>query len=114
MRKAALIVAVLIVLGLIVGFYPTFIEKPVKDGTGPMAILMDPSLSAPQTHTPLDWWQTHHMDVVDQGDLSESDCLYCHDPQTSCDNCHSYVGAKPIVGDKWQPAILAGEPVGEN
>jgi hypothetical protein len=114
MRKAALIVAVLIVLGLIVGFYPTFIEKPVKDGTGPMAILMDPSLSAPQTHTPLDWWQTHHMDVVDQGDLSESDCLYCHNPQTSCDNCHSYVGAKPIVGDKWQPAILAGEPVGEN
>jgi hypothetical protein len=113
MRKIALILAILIVVGLVVGFYPTYVEEPVKDGTGPMAILMDPVLLAPETHTPLDWWQTHHMDVVNQGDLSESDCLYCHNPQNSCNNCHNYVGAKLIVGGKWQPAILASEPVSE-
>jgi hypothetical protein len=70
MRKIALVLAVLIILALMVGFYPTYVEKPVKDGTGPMAILLDPDLPAPQTHSPLDWWQTHHMDVVNQGDLS--------------------------------------------
>jgi hypothetical protein len=113
MRKIVLVLAILIVVGLVVGFYPTYVEEPVKDGNGPMAILMDPVLLAPETHTPLDWWQTHHMDVVNQGDLSESDCLYCHNPQNSCNNCHSYVGAKLIVGGKWQPAILTSEPVGE-
>lgn len=97
MRKIALVLAVLIILALVVGFYPTYVEKPVKDGTGPMAILLDPDLPAPQTHSPLDWWQTHHMDVVNQGDLTQDDCLYCHDPQTSCNNCHNYVGANPIT-----------------
>ena len=38
MRKIAFILAVLIILGLVVGLYPTYVEKPVKDGTGPMAI----------------------------------------------------------------------------
>jgi hypothetical protein len=28
--------------------------------------------------------------------LRQADCLYCHDPKTSCDNCHDYVGAKHI------------------
>jgi hypothetical protein len=97
MRKIALVLAVLIILALMVGFYPTYVEKPVKDGTGPMAILLDPDLPAPQTHSPLDWWQTHHMDVVNQGDLNQGDCLYCHGPQTSCNNCHNYVGANPIT-----------------
>ncbi|UCC86753.1 MAG: hypothetical protein JSV81_18155 [Anaerolineales bacterium] len=97
MRRIALILAVLIMLALIVGFYPTYVEKPVKDGSGPMAIRLAPELPAPQTHSPLDWWQTHHMDVVNQGHLTQDDCLYCHDPQTSCNNCHNYVGAKPIT-----------------
>lgn len=97
MRKIALILAVLIILGLVVGFYPTYVEKPLKDGGGPMAIRLDPDLPAPETHSPLDWWQTHHMDVVNQGDLTQGDCLYCHDPQTSCNNCHGYVGVDPIT-----------------
>ena len=96
MRRVVLVLVVLIILALVVGFYPTYVETPVKDGTGPMAIRLDPDLSAPQTHSPLDWWQRYHMDVVNQGDLTQQDCLYCHDPATSCNNCHSYVGAALI------------------
>jgi hypothetical protein len=110
MRKLSLVAAILILLGLIIVFYPSYVEEPVKNGPGPMAIRLDPGLTAPQTHTPLDWWQTHHMDVLNQGDLSEADCLYCHNPQTSCNNCHNYVGVKLIAGSKWQPAILASQP----
>jgi hypothetical protein len=97
MRKAALIAAVLIILTLILALYPTYVARPEKNGSGPMAIRMDPALSAPETHNPLDWWQTHHMDVVNRGDLTKADCLYCHDPETSCNNCHRYVGASEIV-----------------
>ena len=96
MRKVALLLAVLIILALIVGFYPSYVEKPVKDGAGPMAIRLDPGLPAPEYHSPLDWWQTHHMDVLNQGDLTQTDCLYCHEPATSCNNCHHYVGVIPI------------------
>ena len=99
MRKIALIAAVIIILGLVVGFYPDYIDKPVKDGTGPMAIYLDPALPAPATHNPLDWWQTHHMDVVNAGDLTQQDCLYCHEPQTSCNNCHDYVGVAQIIAE---------------
>jgi hypothetical protein len=97
MRKVALAVAILIVVALVVGFYPTYVEKPVKDGTGPMAIRLDPDLPAPATHNPLDWWQTHHMDIVNEGDLTQQDCLYCHQPRTSCNNCHDYVGVAQII-----------------
>jgi hypothetical protein len=96
MRKVALVLAVLIILALVIGFYPTYVEKPVKDGYGPMAIRMDPELPAPETHNPLDWWQTHHMDVVNRGDLTKADCLYCHEPETSYNNCHNYVGIGEI------------------
>ncbi len=97
MQKVALIAALLIILALILGFYPIQVEKPVVDGIGPMAIRMHPDLPAPPTHSPLDWWQTHHMDAVNQGHLTETDCLYCHEPETSCNNCHSYVGVKQIT-----------------
>ena len=92
MRKLVLLMAVLIILILVVVFYPTYVEKPVKDGIGPMAIRLDPDVPAPETHNPIDWWRTHHMDVVNQGDLAQRDCVYCHDPSTSCNNCHDYVG----------------------
>ncbi len=71
-------------------------ERPSKDGLGPLAVKLDPSLTAPSTHSPLDWWQSHHPNVVNNGDLRQQDCLYCHDPATSCNNCHSYVGVKQI------------------
>ncbi len=70
--------------------------KPVKDGVGPLAVQLDPGVPAPTTHSPLEWWQKHHPNVVNNGDLREQDCLYCHNPAKSCNNCHSYVGAKVI------------------
>ncbi len=97
MRKYALILVILTALTLIVAFYPSYVEKPVKDGRGPLAVRLDPRYAAPETHNPLEWWQTHHWEVVNRGDLEQSNCLYCHDPQTSCNNCHNYVGAKEVI-----------------
>lgn len=101
MRRIVLIAAAIIIVALIVAFYPTYVEKPVKDGEGPMAVYLHPDLPAPETHNPLEWWQTHHMNVVNYGDLTRTDCLYCHDPQTSCNNCHDYVGVSRIVASEW-------------
>lgn len=97
MRKVALSLAAVGILLLIVAWYPGYIEKPVKDGAGPLSVYVDPSLPAPEYHSPIEWWQTRHMDVLNRGDLLQSDCLQCHDPETSCNNCHSYVGANEIV-----------------
>lgn len=97
MRKAALVMVVLIVVTLVVVYYPARVERPVKDGVGPLAVRIDPQFAVPEYHSPLEWWQTHHMDVVNRGDFLQSDCLHCHDPETSCNNCHSYVGVDLIV-----------------
>jgi hypothetical protein len=97
MRKLALILAVLILAALIVAFYPTYVEKPLKDGPGPLSVYVAPRYAAPEYHNPLDYWQTHHQDIVNRGDVSESDCLYCHEIQRSCNNCHDYVGSKEII-----------------
>jgi hypothetical protein len=96
MRRLLLIIVVLLLAGLAVGFYPHWVEKPASDGPGPLAVHMDPGLSAPEYHSPLPWWQTHHMDVLSQGDITQVDCLFCHDPEQSCNNCHAYVGVRAI------------------
>lgn len=107
MRKLVLLLASILVLVLVVVFYPRFVEKPVKDGIGPLAVYLDPQLPAPEYHSPLEWWQTHHFETVglatdvNRGDLEQADCLYCHQPETSCNNCHGYVGANPIVDTTW-------------
>lgn len=97
MRKTALSLITIGILLLIVAGYPQFVEKPVKDGPGPLSVYLDPSLPAPEYHSPLEWWQTHHMDIVNRGDMLQTDCLHCHDPQKSCNNCHDYVGVNRIV-----------------
>jgi hypothetical protein len=97
MRKAALLVIALGILSLVIAFYPQWVEKPVKDGEGPLAVYVNPGLAAPEYHSPLEWWQLNHQEVVNRGDMAQADCLQCHDPLTSCDNCHNYVGAKEIA-----------------
>jgi len=97
MRKAVLLITALVLIILLVVYYPTYVEKPVLNGSGSLAVHIDPLFPAPQTHNPLEWWQTHHMDVVNRGDLEQADCLYCHDQQKSCNNCHGYVGVAPIL-----------------
>lgn len=97
MRKLFLIIAVLAIVLLVVGFYPSWAEKPVKDGSGPLAVRIGAQYPAPEYHSPLDQWQTHHMDRVNRGDLTQNDCLYCHEPAKSCNNCHGYVGVNLIT-----------------
>ena len=96
MRKTVLISALILAAALIVAYYPVYVPAPVKDGPGPLAIRLDPSVPVPEYHNPLTWWQTNHMDVLARGDLNETDCRYCHVPQSSCNNCHAYVGVKGI------------------
>ncbi len=97
MRKAVLLIVLLLVVVFTWAYYPSVVEKPVKDGNGPLAVKLDPRFAAPETHNPLYWWQAHHPDIVNRGDLAEADCLYCHEPETSCNNCHQYVGVKDIL-----------------
>jgi hypothetical protein len=97
MRKAILIISILSLITLIIIYYPRFIEKPLLNGEGSLAVHIDPKFPVPETHNPLDWWQTHHMDVVNRGEIEKTDCLYCHEPEKSCNNCHGYVGVDPIL-----------------
>lgn len=97
MRKVALSLVSIGIFILVVAFYPRYVEKPVKDGEGPLAVYLDPSLPAPEYHNPLDWWQLNHKNVVNRGDLEKADCLKCHDPATSCNNCHTYAGVDAIL-----------------
>jgi mono/diheme cytochrome c family protein len=73
------------------------IEKPELGGNGPLAIQMPPGLQAPPYHyqPSLEWWAARHGERVSSIGLNE--CLGCHNPETSCNNCHAYVGVKPIL-----------------
>ncbi|MBI5058118.1 MAG: hypothetical protein HZB61_16020 [Nitrospirae bacterium] len=106
------------------------VDKPVRNGTGPMAIVIDVD-QAPESHIAnttadgkplinpystipvvgqmfksslkgLDFWKANHPNLVTGtvkpallADKDES-CLDCHNEQTSCNNCHSYVGVKLV------------------
>ncbi|MBI5304572.1 MAG: hypothetical protein HY868_20730 [Chloroflexi bacterium] len=71
-------------------------EKPAKDGKGELAVTISREFTAPVTHSPLEWWQARHFQVIDSGDMQEKDCLYCHQTERSCNNCHGYVGVRKI------------------
>lgn len=103
MRKVVFVLAILTVLLLSVIYYPSRVEKPVLNGSGPLAVYIDPVFPAPEYHSPLDWWQIHHIDKVNNGDFQKLDCLYCHEPEYSCNNCHGYVGANRIVEVRYKP-----------
>ena len=96
MRKYFLLLAILILLVLTVVFWPQPVDKPAKDGPGPLSVYVSPAYAAPEYHSPLDYWTTHHMDRINRGDLTEQDCLYCHQVERSCNNCHDYVGAAKV------------------
>ena len=91
------IVAVLIVIVLASALAGCVPERPAKDGLGPLAVTIDREFTAPATHSPLSWWQAHHPDIVNAGDIPETDCVYCHKVERSCNNCHSYVGVRQIA-----------------
>jgi hypothetical protein len=91
-KKAVLIIAAMALAALLIFYFPHAVDKPVVGGSGAMAILMDPALTAPEYHTPIDWWINNHKHMILRGDVDRQDCLYCHTPETSCTRCHSYAG----------------------
>lgn len=97
MRRLLLLLLLIVVVLFTAAYYPRPVERPVKDGPGPLAVYISPRYTAPEYHSPLDFWKTHHTDMVNRGDLAQADCLYCHEPERSCNNCHGYVGANPII-----------------
>jgi hypothetical protein len=98
MRNRFIFVILLFVAFALLAFVqPSQVAKPTKDGPGPLAVKIDSRLAAPEYHSPLVWWRTQHMDMVNGGDFAEATCLQCHDATQSCNNCHSYVGVRTIV-----------------
>jgi len=75
------------------------VEKPVKDGTGPLAITIERTREAPDYHNPLDWWMANHLHGISDGVFSRRECMLCHVPEDSCNRCHQYVGARQVHAD---------------
>ncbi len=75
------------------------VAKPEKDGPGSLSITIDRTRDAPDYHTPLDWWTANHPHFVTGSVFSQRECMLCHVPDTSCNNCHEYVGAKLVRAD---------------
>jgi hypothetical protein len=96
MRKVALVLIAAAALFLVAAYYPSYVEKPELDGSGPLGVRLRAGLPVPEYHSPLEWWRTHHMEALNRGDFAQADCLYCHEPETSCNNCHGYVGVVAI------------------
>jgi hypothetical protein len=72
------------------------VQKPELKGEGPLAITVDRGTAVPEYHAPLARWRTLHVEALNRGDFSQRECVLCHNPQTGCNQCHSYVGAKEI------------------
>ncbi|MHB8173998.1 MAG: hypothetical protein ACYDFU_06010 [Nitrospirota bacterium] len=99
MRKlilAMLLVSLLAMIG--VGCSNERVAKPELKGTGPLALKLPPGILSPEYHQPVDYWKRHHMDILERGDYSKHECMLCHDVNTSCNNCHDYVGVARVKG----------------
>jgi hypothetical protein len=98
MRNVRILVLLFVLAFAILAFIqPRWETPPAKDGAGPLAVHLDSRLVAPEYHSPIEAWRTHHMDMVNSGDFNQSQCLRCHDVSKSCNNCHNYVGVPPIA-----------------
>ncbi|HLB25213.1 MAG TPA: hypothetical protein VJM83_02670, partial [Nitrospirota bacterium] len=74
------------------------VPKPELKGKGPLAITLPTGVLSPEYHQPVDYWKQHHMDIIMRGDYSKQECTLCHDVNTSCNNCHDYVGVARVEG----------------
>lgn len=95
------VLAVLLVAALAVFFVgcDLGVQKPVKDGTGPLAITISRTREAPDYHNPLEWWTANHPQGISDGTFSKRECMLCHVPEDSCNKCHDYVGVKQVSAD---------------
>jgi hypothetical protein len=90
---------VLAVLVLILSACDLGVQKPLKDGTGPLAVTISRTREAPDYHNPLDWWTANHPQAISDGTFSKRECMLCHVPEQSCNKCHEYVGAELVSAD---------------
>lgn len=72
------------------------VQKPEVKGEGPLAVKMARGITSPEFHAPVERWRTTHKKALSIGDFTERECVLCHDPKKSCNNCHKYIGAREI------------------
>ncbi len=83
------------------------VEKPELRGQGPLAVVVPRGSTAPEYHAPIERWRVIHMEAINRGDFDQRQCVLCHDPKTSCNRCHQYIGAKLVAvseADLYWPA----------
>lgn len=98
MRKLPVLITLLVVAFVLPALWqPENVLRPALNGQGPLAVTIDARLVAPEYHSPVLWWRTYHMDALNGGQFTQASCLQCHNVKTSCNNCHAYVGVKPVV-----------------
>jgi hypothetical protein len=78
------------------GFGCQQVQKPELNGQGPLAVKVARGTVVPEYHAPAERWRVQHMDALNLGDFSQRECMLCHNPQTGCNQCHQYAGAKQI------------------
>ena len=93
--KIAFLAASLLLLMSVAGCK---VEKPEMKGKGPLALKLPAGVLSPEYHQPVEYWKQHHMDILKRGDYSKQECMLCHDVNTSCNNCHDYVGVTRVEG----------------
>ena len=72
------------------------VQKPEVKGSGPLAVAVERGAVAPEYHAPPERWRAIHKMALKSGDFIERECVLCHNPGKSCNQCHKYVGAKEI------------------
>ena len=72
------------------------VQKPEVKGEGPLAVKMARGITAPEFHAPIEQWRTTHKKAINNRDFMERECILCHQPKTSCNNCHIYIAAREI------------------
>ncbi len=99
------VIFVIFLIGIGCLFSCQQVQKPELKGEGPLAVVVPRGSTAPEYHSPIERWRVIHMEAVNRGDFNQRECMLCHDPKTSCNRCHSYIGAKlvevPEAGLYW-------------
>ncbi|MGA2191961.1 MAG: hypothetical protein ABSG42_01120 [Nitrospirota bacterium] len=96
--KKIIILSALLVFMVFAGCSNERVTKPELKGKGPLALKLPAGVLSPEYHQPVDYWKQHHMDILKRGDYSKHECMLCHDVNTSCNNCHDYVGVVKVEG----------------
>ena len=73
-------------------------KKPELRGEGELAVQIDSDkLMIPEYHNPIEVWRPRHMQSIQHEEFTERECMSCHKVETSCNNCHNYVGVPTVL-----------------